>query len=75
MSTRTYCDCCGRTLGTAQTPNWWHANLMGDTLRASDGRMIESSGLTVRTANDRFAPINKADLCIPCMAKTQEEAM
>jgi len=60
-------------LGTTQRPNWWHATLMGDTLRASDGRIIEPSGLTARADKDRLTPINKADLCIPCMSKTQEE--
>jgi len=73
MSTRTHCDGCGHMLGTTQRPNWWHATFMGDTLRASDGRMIEHSGLTARADKDRITPINKADLCIPCMSKTQEE--
>jgi hypothetical protein len=70
---QTICDGCGAKLGTAQRPNWWHATFMGDTLRASDGRIIEPSGLTARADKDRLTPINKADLCIPCMSKTQEE--
>lgn len=73
MSTRTHCDACGCMLGTTQRPNWWHATLMGDTLRASDGRIIEPSGLTARADKERLTPINKADLCIPCMSKTQGE--
>ena len=70
---QTICDGCGTKLGTTQRPNWWHAVLMGDTLRASDGRIIEPSGLTARADRDRLTPINKADLCIPCMSKTQGE--
>jgi hypothetical protein len=70
---QTLCDGCGTKLDTRLQPNWWHATLMGDTLRASDGRMIEHSGLTARTDKERVTPINKADLCIPCMSKTQEE--
>lgn len=73
MSTRIHCDCCGDMLGTPQRSNWWHATLMGDTLRASDGRMIEHSGLTARADKDRLTPLGKADLCIPCMSKTQGE--
>jgi hypothetical protein len=71
---QTICDGCGAKLGTMQRPNWWHATLMGDTLRASDGRIIEPSGLTARADKDRLTPINEADLCIPCMSKTQEES-
>jgi hypothetical protein len=70
---QTLCDGCGAKLGTTQRPNWWHATLMGDTLRASDGRIIEPSGLTARADKDRLTPINKADLCIPCMSKAQGE--
>lgn len=70
---QTICDGCGAKLGTRQRPNWWHAVLMGDTIRNGNGLLIENSGLIDHSFTNQIIPIDKADMCIPCMSKTQEE--
>ena len=71
MSTEIKCDGCGAKLDTRQRPNWWHAVLMGDTIRNSNGVLIENTGLVDRSTANQIIPIDNADLCIPCMSKTQ----
>jgi hypothetical protein len=73
MSTRTYCDGCGCTLGVEQRPNWWHAAFMGDTIRNSNGEVMDVTGLTAPGNRQYVVRLLQTDLCIPCMSKTQGE--
>jgi hypothetical protein len=68
MSTETRCDGCGCKLGSDSHPNHWHAVLIGDTIRSGNGTLLDKTG--VYTNGNA---LSKADLCIPCMSKTQEE--
>lgn len=69
---QTICDGCGAKLGTRQRPNWWHAVFMGDTIRNSNGVLIENTGLFDRSTTNQLIPIDNADMCIPCMSKTKK---
>jgi hypothetical protein len=73
MTTQVLCDGCGIKLGTDKTPNWWRSAFMGDTIRDMNGRVMESTGLIAPGNRQYIRNLDKVDLCIPCMAKTQEE--
>ena len=73
MSTEIKCDGCGCKLATVQRPNYWHAAFMGDTLRGPDGNVLDITGLTAPGNHPYIVRLLEADMCIPCMAKTQEE--
>jgi hypothetical protein len=68
VSTDIRCDGCGHLLGNDRNPNYWHATFMGDTIRSGNGTLLDTTGLL-----SRGYPLSKADVCIPCMSKTQEE--
>jgi hypothetical protein len=73
MSTEIKCDGCGTKLGTNQHPNYWHAAFIGDTLRGPDGNVLDVTGLTAPGNRQYIVRLLQADLCIPCMSKTQGE--
>jgi hypothetical protein len=73
MSTDIRCDGCGCKLDTDKHPNYWSATLMGDTIRKIDGAIAEPTGLTVPGNRQYKIYLDNADLCIPCMSKTQGE--
>lgn len=68
MSTDIRCDGCGCKLGNDRQPNYWHAVLMGDTIRSGNGTLLDRTGVYAGGT-----PLSKADVCIPCMVKTQGE--
>jgi hypothetical protein len=71
MTTQVLCDGCGIKLGTDQAPNWWRSMLMGDTIRDMNQRVMESTGLIAPGNRQYIRNLDKADLCIPCMSKSQ----
>jgi len=73
VSTQTLCDGCGCSIGTSKRPNYWHATFMGDTLRDHAGDLLNPTGLSSKGNRQYQMPLDKADLCIPCMSKTREE--
>jgi hypothetical protein len=73
MSTETRCDGCGCKLGNDTKPNYWHSVFMGDTLRGPDGNVLDVTGLTAPGNRQYIVRLLQADLCIPCMSKTQED--
>jgi hypothetical protein len=73
VSTETRCDGCGCKLVTDTKPNYWHAAFMGDTIRNSNGEIMDVTGLTAPGNRQYVVRLLQADLCIPCMSKTQGE--
>jgi len=73
VSTTIRCDGCNVQLDTSQNPNWWKATLQGDVLRGAQHRPIEDTGVSSRGSRQYRIPLDDADLCLSCMAKTQEE--
>jgi hypothetical protein len=74
MSTDTKCDGCGAKLGTEDQPNYWSAELHGDTMRSFVGEVMQDTGLTAPGNRQYVVRLVQADLCIPCMSKVQEKA-
>lgn len=73
MSTEIRCDGCGCKIGTDTKPNYWHAEFMGDTMRSFVGEIMNETGLMAPGNRQYVVRLLQADLCIPCMSKTQEE--
>lgn len=76
MSTRIYCDGCGDQVGDDKKPNYWNVALMGDVFMDSNGKILDTTGLTAHTRRTRFYEkdsLRQGDVCIPCMSKIQEE--
>jgi hypothetical protein len=46
---------------------------MGDTIRNSNGEIMDVTGLTAPGNRQYVVRLLQADLCIPCMSKTQGE--
>jgi hypothetical protein len=74
VSTETKCDGCGCKLGTGTNPNYWSCTFEGDTIRKYDGSLAELTGLVSPGNRQYKIALDTADLCIPCMSKTQEES-
>jgi hypothetical protein len=73
VSTEIRCDGCGCKLGNDRHPNYWKCAIEGDTIRKFDGSIAEGTGLTAQGNRQYKIHLDSADLCIPCMSKTQEE--
>jgi hypothetical protein len=73
VSTDIKCDGCGRKLGGDNTTNYWKCTLEGDTIRTIDGRIAEPTGMLSPGKRHYKVHMSSADLCTPCMSKTQEE--
>jgi hypothetical protein len=77
MTSYTKCDGCGTMLDngidpSTKNPNYWHCELVGDSLRGTGGRAMDFTGLTAPGNRQYIHNLDKADLCIVCMAKAQE---
>lgn len=76
MSTRVYCDGCGKLIDTSSGQNYWQVTLEGDVPMSSLGEFIYPTGLRKRSGksgNELGSAIRRADICVPCIAKIQEE--
>jgi hypothetical protein len=73
VSTQVLCDGCGCKLVTDTKPNYWHAAFIGDHQRGADGSVLDVTGLTAPGNRQYIVRLLQADLCIPCMSKTQGE--
>jgi hypothetical protein len=72
LSTRIFCDGCGAQISTGPGHNHWHSALIGDTMRTSEGRVPEFTGMIAPGNRQYVVNMLQADLCIPCMSKVQK---
>jgi hypothetical protein len=73
MSTEIRCDGCRQIIVSEAYSNYWHCELQGDTRRLVNGEIPDDTGLTAPGNRHYVVRLLQADLCIPCMSKTQGE--
>jgi hypothetical protein len=73
VSTKTLCDGCGDLLAVESYSNYWHCEFMGDTTHNQLGQLMSPTGMTAPGNHPYIKMLVQADLCIPCMSKTQGE--
>lgn len=76
MSSRLYCDGCGKGIPDHPGVNYWSCTLHGDVSMNGSGGFISPTG--VRKFRDKSrsilgGAIRQADMCVECMSKIQED--